>query len=94
MEKGCTLLYSDIITPGWSPNGEKFSYDMLQLINEVYMENELVVYDHIKLNPATQDMNGLGLMEGYSHLGSMIVIDEKANHEFLDRLYQVISNHS
>ena len=94
MEKGCTLLYSDIITSGWSPNGEKFSYDMLQLINEVYMENELVVFDHIKLNPATQDINGLGLMEGYSHLGSMIVIDEKANHEFLDRLYQVISNHS
>ena len=94
MEKGCTLLYSDIITSGWSPNGEKFSYDMLQLINEVYMENELVVFDHIKLNPATQDINGLGLMEGYSHLGSMIVIDDKANHEFLDRLYQVISNHS
>ena len=42
---------------------------MLQLINEIYMENELVVFDHIKLNPATQNMNGLGLMEGYSHLG-------------------------
>ena len=42
MEKGCTLLYSDIITPGWSPSGEKFSYDRLQLINEIYMENELV----------------------------------------------------
>ena len=60
MEKGGTFLYSDIITPGWSPDGEKFSYDMLQLINEIYMENELVVFDHIKLNPATQDMNGLG----------------------------------
>ena len=57
MEKGCTLLYSDIITPGWSPSGEKFSYDTLQLINEIYMENELVVYDHIKLSPATQNIN-------------------------------------
>jgi urease accessory protein len=94
MEKGCTLFYSDIITSGWSPTGEKFSYDKLQLINEIYMENELVVYDHIKLSPAIQDMNGLGLMEGYSHLGSLIVINEKMNHEFLDRLYQTISNHS
>lgn len=90
MEKGCTLLYSDIITPGWSPDGEKFSYDMLQLINEIYMENELVVYDHIKLSPAAKNMNGLGFMEGFSHLGSMIVINEKANHDFLDRLYQAI----
>jgi len=94
MEKGCTLLYSDIITSGWSPNGEKFSYDMLQLLNEIYMEKELVVYDHIKLNPAHQGMNGLGLMEGYSHLGSMVVINEKINHEFLDRLYQAISSYS
>ena len=25
----------------------------LQLINEIYMDDELVVFDHIKLNPAT-----------------------------------------
>ena len=92
MEKGCTLLYSDIITPGWSPSGEKFSYDKLQLINEIYMENELVVYDHIKLSPATQNINALGLMEGYSHLGSMIVVDEKTNHDLLDRLYEAVPN--
>ena len=94
MESGCTLFYSDIITPGWSPDGEKFSYDKLQLINEVYMENELVVYDHIKLSPATQEINGLGLMEGYSHLGSMIVIDEKVNSDTLDRLIQAIPSKS
>ncbi len=92
MEKGCTLFYSDIITSGWSPNGDKFSYDQLQLLNEIYMDQELVVYDHIKLSPATQEMRGLGLLEGYSHLGSMIVINEKIDHEFLDRLYQGISN--
>jgi urease accessory protein len=88
MEKGCTLLYSDIVTPGWSPDGEKFSYDTLQLINEIYMENELVVYDHIRLSPAIQNINGLGLMEGYSHLGSMIVVGEKTNQDLLDRLYE------
>ncbi|MDR4887818.1 urease accessory protein UreD [Fredinandcohnia sp. QZ13] len=94
MEKGTTLLYSDIITPGWSPDGEKFSYDILQLINEVYMENELVVYDHIKLNPAMRNMEEMGLMEGYSHLGSLLVIDEKANHTLLDRLYQAIDTNT
>ena len=51
MEKGATFLYSDIITPGWSPDGERFSYDQLQLINEIYMDHELVAYDHIKLSP-------------------------------------------
>ena len=51
------------------------------------MEDELVVYDHIKLNPAEQDMKEIGFMEGYSHLGSMIVIGEQTNGELLDRLY-------
>jgi urease accessory protein len=91
MEKGSTLLYSDIITPGWSPTGERFSYDMLQLINEIYLENELVVYDNIKLNPASQNMDALGLMEGYSHLGSMIVVGEKTTDDLLDRIDRVIN---
>ncbi|QCJ45437.1 urease accessory protein UreD (plasmid) [Bacillus sp. S3] len=90
LEKGCSLLYSDIITPGWSPDGDQFSYDWLQLINEIYMDDELVVFDHIKLNPASKNMDGIGLMEGYSHLGSMMVIEEKTNPDLLDRLYQTL----
>ena len=58
MEKGATFLYSDIITPGWSPDGEQFSYDKLQLINEIYMDDELVAFDHIKLNPADAKYGG------------------------------------
>lgn len=88
MEKGATLLYSDIITPGWSPDGEKFSYHTLQLKNEIYMDEELVVFDHIKLSPATQDIDGLGFMEGFSHMGSMIVIGEKSDTALLDIIYQ------
>ncbi len=91
MERGATFLYCDIITPGWSPEGERFSYDMLQLINEIYMDDELVVYDHIKLTPSTQDMESIGFMEGFSHLGSMIVIGEQASPEFLDRLYHALN---
>ena len=52
MERGSTLIYSDMLTPGWSPEGELFSYDRLQLINEIYLEDELVVFDHLKLEPA------------------------------------------
>ncbi|MFD0825587.1 urease accessory protein UreD [Neobacillus sp. M.A.Huq-85] len=90
MDKTATLLYSDIITPGWSPEGEQFSYETIQLLNEIYMDDELVVYDHIKLNPGQQNLRGLGFMEGFSHLGSMIVIGEQSNSVLLDQLYSVI----
>lgn len=94
MEKGATLLYSDIITPGWSPDGEKFSYHTLQLKNEIYMDEELVVFDHIKLSPATQDIEGLGFMEGFSHMGSMIVVGEKSDATLLDLVYEKLHDNS
>ncbi|CAM3259424.1 urease accessory protein UreD [Filibacter tadaridae] len=94
MEKGAALFYSDIITPGWSPSGERFSYNTLQLINEIYMDNELAVYDHVKLNPATKNMDGLGQMEGFSHLGSLIVIGEKTDSNLIDKVYQAIHKDS
>jgi len=90
MEKGATLLYSDIITPGWSPDGERFSYDSIQLINEIYLDHELVAYDHIKLSPALQNIESIGLMEGFSHLGSMMVIGEQTTPELLERMFQVV----
>ncbi|TCP30845.1 urease accessory protein [Scopulibacillus darangshiensis] len=90
MEKGSTLIYTDIMTPGWSPDGEWFSYDSVQLKNEIYMEDKLVVFDHMKLEPECQNMQGIGQMEGFTHLGSMIVVSEKAASDFLDMLYETI----
>lgn len=90
MEPGATLIYSDILTPGWSPDGDHFSYDMLRLKTNIYMEDELIVYDHIKLEPKSQHMSGLGFMEGYTHLGSLIVVGDKTDAKLLDKLYESI----
>src|SRR5699024_3226509 len=60
MKKGSTFISSDIVTPGWSPDGAYFDYDSLRLLNEIYMDDELVVYDHVKLEPEAHHMNGLG----------------------------------
>ncbi|MGG4267859.1 urease accessory protein UreD [Peribacillus simplex] len=94
MEKGATFLYSDILTPGWSPDGDRFSYNRLQFINEIYMNDELVAYDHIQLNPAAQNIEKIGFMEGFSHLGSMIVVGEQTSPDLLDRLYQAINGNA
>ncbi|WP_423799634.1 urease accessory protein UreD [Neobacillus sp. SAB-20_R2A] len=90
MDKTATFLYSDIITPGWSPEGEHFSYETIQLLNEIYIDDELVVYDHIKLKPSQQNLRGLGFMEGYSHLGSMLVVGTQSGSSLLDQLYLAI----
>lgn len=91
MERGATFLYTEIVTPGWSPEGEHFSYNSLQLLNEIYLDDELIVYDHIKLQPQEKRMRGLGFMEGYTHLGSFMIIGEQTNAHLLDRLYETIN---
>lgn len=90
MDKTATFVYSDIITPGWSPEGDHFSYHSIQLLNEIYIDDELMVYDHIKLTPSIQNIRGLGFMEGYTHLGSMIVVGCQSDSGLLERLYSMI----
>ena len=90
MEKGATLLYSDILTPGWSPEEKDFSYGMLRLKTEIFMEDELVAFDHIKLQPNSQSISELGFMEGYTHLGSFIIVGEQTDDALIDQLYHVI----
>ncbi|MBS4178498.1 urease accessory protein UreD [Lederbergia citrea] len=90
MESGATLVYCDMLTPGWSPEGDLFSYELLQLKNEIYLDDELVVFDHLKLAPGRQKIEAIGLMEGYTHLGSMIVISEKMTASFLDELHAAL----
>lgn len=89
MEQDASFICSDIFTPGWAPDGTYFQYDFLQSKMEIYMENRLVMFDHIKLEP-DKDINMLGMMEGYTHFGSMTVIDYRVNKEIVEEL-QVVS---
>lgn len=90
LKKSSNLLYSDIITPGWSPDGNNFSYGRIRLKTEVFMENELVVFDHVKLEPASQNISALGFMENYTHLGTMIVMGKQTDQKLIEELYQAM----
>lgn len=94
MKQGSTFISSDIVTPGWSPEGEYFDYDSLRLLNEIYMDDELVAFDHVKLEPKERHMNGVGFMEGYTHLGSFFVIGEKTDAKLIDQLHEAIQETS
>lgn len=90
MEQGASLICTDIFTPGWAPDGTLFRYDLLQSKLEVYLEKQLVLFDHIKLEP-DEDMTGIGYMEGYTHFGTMIIIDERVNKVFLEELLDLFA---
>jgi hypothetical protein len=56
---------------------------------DVDMDDRLVLFDHLKLEP-NQDIQGLGQMQGYTHYGSMIVINKDIDNKFIDQLYELL----
>ncbi|NMB43061.1 MAG: urease accessory protein UreD [Clostridiales bacterium] len=93
MEKGTCFIATDIITSGWDSEGTMFSYDMLSSKTEVYLDGNMVILDHLRLNPPNQNINSLGFLEEHSHLGTMIVIGEKAENKFLTKLSESIESY-
>lgn len=93
MEKGTCFIATDIITSGWDPEGTLFSFDLLDLKTEVYLDERLAVLDHVRIEPSSQDVKDIGFFEGHSHLGTMLVIGEKADSEFLLKLNEMLETH-
>ncbi|MCE5170775.1 urease accessory protein UreD [Paenibacillus profundus] len=86
MERSASLICAEIITPGWSPDGAQFAYDELALKTEIYMDEQQILFDNVKLRPHGKQMLSMGRMDGQTHLGSMFVIGEQATPEFIEQM--------
>jgi len=98
-----SLIMAEVMTPGWSPDGASFRYEELRLRNEIRVQTdagkdrggdtELLALDNLLLRPPLSDVTGLGCMEGFSHLGSLIVVDRRADQALADELDQVTTGY-
>ncbi|ELC8463940.1 urease accessory protein UreD [Clostridium perfringens] len=86
MKESSTFIYTDGITSGWSPDGEKFKYKFMRMRNRVFIDNKIVLLDNLILKPNVQEMHEIGLMECYTNYGTAIVIDRRINEEFIEEL--------
>lgn len=90
MDKNSTLIYTDGLTSGWSPDGEKFQYDTVRMRNRIFMDGKLIFMDNLLLNPKTQNLEDLGFLEGYSNYGTAIIIDRRIDESFVEKLREDI----
>ncbi|YCH06574.1 urease accessory protein UreD [Arthrobacter sp. alpha11c] len=92
-----SLVMAEIITPGWSPDGGVFRYEELRLRNEIQVEtgegSRLLALDNLLILPPVNDVTGMGFMEGFSHVGSLVVVDPRVNQELADELHQLTRDH-
>ncbi|WP_091464619.1 urease accessory protein UreD [Paenarthrobacter nitroguajacolicus] len=89
-----SLVMAEVITPGWSPDGGAFRYEEVRLRNEIRVEtrdgSKLLALDNLLIRPPCNDVTGMGFMEGFSHLGSLVVVDPRVDQRLADELDQIV----
>jgi len=93
-----SLVMAEVVTPGWSPDGAAFRYEEVRLRNEVWVDAagsdpQLLALDNLLIRPPLGDVTGLGFMEGYSHLGSLVVVDARVDQALADELHHLTADH-
>lgn len=89
IEGEACFFYSDIITPGWAEDGSIFRYDWIRSKLKVYKDEKLVLFDHLLLEP-DDHMSGIMQMEGYTHVGTFLILHDQADKKFVDGLYETM----
>ena len=90
MAQDASLVYIDGITPGWASTGEKFTYDTVKLKTKVYIDEELVLLDYLKLVPKESEMQKMGMLEEYTQFATMMVIDQRITEEMIKEMRVLI----
>ncbi|WLQ08320.1 urease accessory protein UreD [Arthrobacter oryzae] len=92
-----SLVMAEVVTPGWSPDGASFRYEELRLRTEIHVEadggTELLALDNLLIRPPLGDVTGTGFMEGFSHLGSLVVVDARVDQTLADEFHALTSGH-
>lgn len=94
-----SLIIAEVVTPGWSPDGSSFRYEELRLRTEIRVESGsgadsgLLALDNVLIRPSGRDVTGMAFMEGFSHLGSLIVVDPRVDQALADELHAVAEGH-
>ena len=84
-----TLYYNEIITPGWSPTKELFTYKELYTELVIRRDGKLFYIDRLCWQKGQQQLLQLG---NYTHYGSFICIENLAD-TFYDELHHITHSH-
>jgi urease accessory protein len=93
MDSTAALMMSEVVTPGWSPTGAPFLYTELRLRTLITMGGRPVAVDNLVLAPqdGADGMNRVGLLEGHTHVGSLLVVGPGAGEAALEMAREHVS---
>lgn len=92
-----SLVMTEVVTPGWSPDGQAFRYEEVRLRTSIRVEGpggtRLLALDNLLIRPPAGDVTGMGFMEGFSHVGSLLVVDPRVDQALANDLHALTRDH-
>lgn len=84
---------AEIVTPGWDPGDDKFTYAGMHLRTEVYADQAgLVCIDNVRIEPGTigKALHGIGYMEGATHMGSILIFGAHTRGDYIEAVRDIV----
>lgn len=80
------LVYSDLVTPGWSADEKLFSYEEIRSDLTVYLNGRAAVKDRVLFQPGISPLSVPLLMEEHTHMGTLLVVSPQITSAFVEVL--------
>jgi urease accessory protein len=91
MASDASLALAEVVTQGWSPDGEPFQFVEVSLVTRIRIDGALAVADNLHLRPDDSEAWPLAL-GGLSHIASLVVVDRRADDDGVAALRALLAD--
>ena len=74
VKSGGICLVAEVLAPGRSARGERFAYEMVRSRVEGWMDNRLILFEQLRLQPEQSSFAGVGILDGQSYVATLYVL--------------------
>lgn len=92
IEPESSVFLSEVITPGWSPDGRSFGYREARLKTVINLNSRPLVVDNLRIVPADEFFSAAGefYLGGCTHLATAICIDPHVAEDVFDNVIKLV----
>jgi urease accessory protein len=94
LHSSAALIYGEIYTCGRKLCQEEFLFNSIHSEIAINIDEKLLVKERLVIIPSKKSFSGMGLLEGYTHQGSLFIADSRINFNLLiDEIRILLEDH-
>lgn len=93
MDSTASFLTSEIVTPGWAPDGSVFGYDEVRMRTAVNVDGKPVVVDNLLVRPKDPNLGADSMLffGDRSHLLTLLAVDRRIDDDLVRDVRDLIA---